>query len=357
MDPSVFLDSAGRAAYYASLRSSGKRIAGVCCTWVPEEILDAYSFVPVRLLADQAAPASFDALPASLCSFVRHLYQELRSASSESFDLLVIPTSCDSLVGLYSSLARPDPPPPQMHLLHAPASSGPAAIEAYTCELLRLEQYLRERTGHAVDLEQSVALFNETRSLLHAIRERTLQGAGRFIDLYRLALFASGVDRRDAIPVLRGHLGSLPPAPSPDLRPTVMLVAPVLTALELIEHIELCGARVGREWTTLIHRTIDVPEISLHGSIHDNIVARYVRRAASPTGPQDPDFHDRLASWAREVDGVIVLNQKGCEPFGFYRDFAVRLGIRSLYLEVETGQRSFDREQTALQTFVEVLTS
>jgi benzoyl-CoA reductase/2-hydroxyglutaryl-CoA dehydratase subunit BcrC/BadD/HgdB len=347
-------DPAAWRSYYRTVRAAGRRVVGTCGGWAPEELFYAYRVLPVRMTGRTRPGQHLDGLPAFLCSFVRNLHADLVSGVAGELDGLVIPASCDSLIGLYACAASTPAIRPRLFLLQAPAGAGDGGLRYYRSELARLESWLRDLSGNEPVFDEAVAVVERVRGLLREAARHVAEGRGSFAELYRLALLASLVDQREIAGLLEAHVAGLAAA-APRPGPSLLLVGPITSCGELLEHIEACGARITRDYTTVVGRALALPPDDEGADVRERLARRYLRRAPSPTGPDLAGFRESVERLAREVDGVIVINQKFCEPYALQQRMLDRLGRRVMYLEIEEHQATFEREKLLLETFVRTL--
>ncbi|HAW50333.1 TPA: hypothetical protein DCX16_05245, partial [bacterium] len=93
------LGSSSRIDELKKAKENGKKIVGVFCNFVPEELLYAAGLVPIRLCAgsyDTIYPAE-EILPRDICQLIKSSvgFKLLGLSYFELCDLVIIPTTCD----------------------------------------------------------------------------------------------------------------------------------------------------------------------------------------------------------------------------------------------------------------------
>jgi len=86
-------------------RAAGRRVIGLFCTFIPDEIVLAVNAVPVRLCSGMS-PVASDDLPRDTCPVVRGALYVVQSGTLAGLlDAAVVPTSCDWKVQAVGRLA------------------------------------------------------------------------------------------------------------------------------------------------------------------------------------------------------------------------------------------------------------
>ncbi|MBI2875546.1 MAG: 2-hydroxyacyl-CoA dehydratase, partial [Candidatus Tectomicrobia bacterium] len=151
-----------------------KRFIGWVCTYVPEEIIHAAGFVPVRVLGGTGDTPTADAhLYSNLCSFVRNALEEVFRNNYDYLEGMVAMNACDHIRRLYDvwSIYLKDKTPFTM-VLSVPGKISENAVAVYTEELGVFKERLEVHFGVKITeeaLRRSIALYNTTRSLLQEI--------------------------------------------------------------------------------------------------------------------------------------------------------------------------------------------
>jgi benzoyl-CoA reductase subunit C len=158
-------------------RSSGRKVVGYFCSYVPEEILYAADILPYRVRAPGCTnTSSADVYFSHLnCTFVRSCFQFVLEGRYDFLDGLVITNSCDHVRRLYDVVREVAPKAfPFVHLLNIPHTVGSEAIGWYSDQVAAL----RDKVEALFDLEitdaglrNAIDVYNETRSLLKELYE------------------------------------------------------------------------------------------------------------------------------------------------------------------------------------------
>lgn len=156
-----------------NLRAQGAKVAGVYCTFAPQELIRAAGAVPVGLCGKRQEPiaAAEAELPANLCPLIKSSYGYALTDTCPYFaasDVLIGETTCDGKKKMFERLGRIKP----LHLMHLPPSCAPEHLPYWTQSLLRLQAFLEEQTGQAVEpaeLSRQIALANRIRQRLMAV--------------------------------------------------------------------------------------------------------------------------------------------------------------------------------------------
>jgi benzoyl-CoA reductase subunit C len=338
---------------------------GYLCSYVPLEMIHAAGLVPVRLRGNSAPLSYADAhLQSFTCALCRSTLDQILGGELAFLDGTIFAHTCDAMQALADLWRMNTGATHFVDTVMQPVNLGtPAARPYLIAELERFGHRLGAFAGRPVDghaLRASIALYDETRQLVHSLQavRSGLQAAQFFGILDAVQV----MPREEANPLLAELVADLGPiARSPELGgPRLLLTGAVLDEPRLPELIDDLGAQVSGD---------DLCSGSRHfygqvGTTGDPIAALadyFLRRSPCPAKLQpghDPGPY--LVDQAREApaDGVVFVVEKFCEPHAF--DYALalpaleRAGLPYLLLEMEQTP-SLEALRTRLQAFVEML--
>lgn len=149
------------------LKESGRRVAGIFCTFTPTEILDAAGFTSVSLcgMSPETIPVAETRLPKNLCPLIKSSYGFALSDKcpyTYFSDLIVGETTCDGKKKMYELLNEKRP----TYVLHLPQGHDGEPLEAWIKELHRFIAYLEEQFGISITeeaLREAARVRNEER--------------------------------------------------------------------------------------------------------------------------------------------------------------------------------------------------
>ena len=156
-----------------SWKEQGRKVIGLLCSYIPEELIFAAGLLPIRM----RATGSFDTTLGDIylcdnnCSFARHCLNVALSGGYDFLDGVAIYDSCDHIRRLYDVWQRKLSTPFQ-HYLNIPRTSGEAQVEWYRDELAIFKRSLEEHFGVEISDErlwEAIRIHNETRDLQHQL--------------------------------------------------------------------------------------------------------------------------------------------------------------------------------------------
>lgn len=342
---------------------------GYLCSCVPEEIVHAAGFAPLRLRGTTAPLRQVDAhLQSFTCALCRSTLDQVLGGDLEFLAGTIFAHTCDTMQA-QADLWRLNTGPSQfVDTVMQPANLGsPSAAPYLESELDRFRNTLADLIGQPIpdeNLQASIALFDETR--------RLVTNLGSYRDCLSAPDFFAVLDVAQAMPheVLNPLLAELlvtldeeAACPEPRNRPggpRIFLVGAVLDEPRILNLIEDLGARiVGDDLCSGSRHFHD--QVGAEGDPIANLARYYLRRPPCPTKyhpTHDPSR--RLMGQVRQVraDGIVFALEKFCEPHAF--DYALirptleQIGMPSLLLEMEQVP-SLEALRTRLQAFVEML--
>jgi len=361
-------------------RHPGRQPFGYLCTYVPEEVLHAAGFTPVRILPRPGPITRADAhLQSYSCCFARGCLDLALRHELDGLSGVVFAHTCDTMQGLAdiweecSRLPLPASPltPPAARngvwntwTIVAPVTlSSPQALDYLVSELRGFIARLEQHFGLTVSdtaLAGSIRLYNHHRRLLADLYARRDQY--RSDDVFYLVTAGMLMPKEEHIPILEKFLAAPPPEGRKTSGRAARLVVSGATVddpalMALIEEVggrvvadDLCTGR--RYFDTLVEETGD-PLVALARRSLNRIPCPCKARALSTR----PDHLVQLVHDHRAA-GVLFLHKKFCDPHAWdYVPLAAALDAAHIpHLLLETDAvTSLGQVQVRLEAFLEML--
>ena len=170
-----------RAEELKAEKAKGKKIIGVFCNFVPEELVLAAGAIPIRLCSGCQEPIATaeEVLPRNFCPLLKSSLGMLMAKSPhfELADVIITPTTCDGKKKIAEVLAEHKP----VWVMEVPHTTGTTqARELWLSEIIHLKKHLEELTGNKItkkNLRWAIELTNRRRALirrLYDVRKREL---------------------------------------------------------------------------------------------------------------------------------------------------------------------------------------
>ncbi len=349
------------------LEGAGRPLMGYLCSYVPEEILWAAGFHPVRLfgrahrieLADQF-------LQPYACAHIRGLLDDFLSGRYPPLTGVVFAHTCDTMQSFFD-VFRKHHPDLFVHNINFPAKvTGETALRYAIQEYRRFHDALEALTGTPVDREtfrHAIRVHNRTRSLLEALYtlHARVPDAIPSAILLKSVLAAMTADKEafntQLAAFLEAHAGDGREARYQRVR--LMVTGSVLIDPAIYERIDDMGA-------TVVDDDLCTGRRYFAGTVRGNTLACVARRYFER--PVCPAKHHTLTSRAEglldaarrhRAEGVLFLHLKFCDPHAFdypyLRDALEAQGIQTQLVEVEHASGVDGRLETRLEAFVEQL--
>jgi len=347
----------------------GYRAMGYLCSYVPEEIVHAAGFTPLRLRGTTAPLRLVDAhLQSFTCALCRSTLDQVLGGNLDFLAGAIFAHTCDTMQA-QADLWRLNTEGSQfIETVMQPANLGsPSAAPYLIAELNRFREALAAFAGqpiHDDHLRSSIALYDETRRLVAALGD--LRDRLNAPDFFAILDAAQAMPREAFNPLLVELLTAIKDG-AVDLDaerrtsgPGIFLVGAVLDEPRLLDLIEGLGARtVGDDLCSGSRHFYD--QVGTEGNPIANLAETYLRRPPCPTKfhpTHDPGRHLMDQVRQSHAAGVVFVLEKFCEPHAF--DYALirptldQAGVPSLLLEMEQVP-SLEALRTRLQAFVEML--
>jgi bcr-type benzoyl-CoA reductase subunit C len=337
---------------------------GYLCSYVPEEMIHAAGFTPVRLRSTSQPLRHADAhLQSFSCALCRSALDQAVSGELEpALSGVIFAHTCDALQALADLWSMHSDGSRFVDTVMQPANLGSPAARAYlVAELGRVRRKLAAFARHPFsdgDLQASIALYDETRRLVAGLQdERSRLSAAGF---YAILDAAQAMPREEFNPRLAGLLAELAAAAPRSAGPRLFLVGAILDEPRLMDLVDELGAQVAGDdlCSGLRHFW---GQVGSEGEPLEALAAYYLQRPPCPTKIQPGHEPGRyLVDQVRQVraEGVVFALQKFCEPHAFdhalTRPALERAGLPYLVLEMEQVP-SIEALRTRLQAFLEIL--
>lgn len=164
-----------RAEELRTLKESGRKLIGVFCNFVPEELVLAAGAVPVRLCSGcQATIATAEeVLPRNFCPLIKSSLGMLmlNFPHIQLADALITPTTCDGKKKIAEVLAEHKP----TWVMEVPhTTSTMQARQLWISEIAMLKRNLEEFTGNRITrarLRAAIELTNRRRAIIRRLYE------------------------------------------------------------------------------------------------------------------------------------------------------------------------------------------
>jgi benzoyl-CoA reductase subunit C len=368
IDFSFFRDAVTQRHQSARLLTQTRKVIGYFCDFVPEELLDAAGFVPIRLLGARESISLADKyLQSNACSFARSCLELVLNGTYRYLSGVVIPHSCDVITKMNDLWAYRSGYPDFCHYLWYPhKASDPAARTAFIDEVRRLKKSIEEFTGKEISdesLRGSVKRYNENRRLLREMYELRKAAAPPLtgVEAFSVTISSLLMPKETHSLRLRELLAELPARSVPKKAgPRILLSAAVLDDFELIGAIEgLGGAVVVDDSCTGIRYFWE--EVREDGDPIEAVADRYLQKIPCPrtfdSGARADFLMKNIKDYA--VGGVIIYLLRCCDAHLFQlpglQQRLKSAGVPALYLQGDHLAPISEETRTRIAAFIEMV--
>lgn len=344
-----------------------RKAIGFFCPYVPEELLHAAGFLPLRLMGTPIKMSHVQAhLPSNCCHLVKSSLESLLQGELDFLQGVVFTQTCDSMQGLSDIWAHQRRLPIHFNLMVPTHLDSEHSRPYLKAEIERFKEFLESHSGRMTPerIKASIQLFNRIRVKLGEIYTRRRKGLTQWSGRLFAQTIRAGylLDRERYLEILNELLNAFPEKTGEGAnRIPVFLAGNMAHPESYFSLIEEAGAMVVQDDLCSGARTLRlmVPEDL---DPIEALTQRYFTSFFCPTKHKGYRAHEETL--LREVQesgarGVIFLLYKYCEAHYFdYPDLKVALeskGIPCLLLDVEDPSQSVGQIKIRLQAFVEML--
>jgi len=338
-------------------------IVGWLCSYVPEEIIHAAGFQPIRISGRGNPIRRADTLlHTNMCPFVRSVLDDAMEGEIQDLKGMVIANSCDAMRRMFDAwtVFRKDEP---LFFLDPPKKTDEMAVSHYSDQLREFAHSLSEIGPRKItdsSLAESIEVFNKTRDLMVDVSRRVSNGSLSSYTGFIIMHMATKCDRRVFNGRLEQFLGEY--AGDEEEKPgvRVLLTGCIIDQPDLMKVMEEVGANVVVNELCTGLRQFD-QNVNLGGDHFRALAERYLTRAPCARMMDSKLREAYLTNLAGEnrIDGVIYYIIKFCDhymwDFPTTKEAFEGMGIPVLDVEGEYIKGSHGPLKTRLQAFVESL--
>jgi len=337
---------------------------GWTCTYIPVEILEAASVIPVRIVPEPWAEKADAFLDPNFCPYVRACLGKALDGGYDELSGIIVANSCDAMRRLHDAW-RYYCPRGFHFLLDVPRIVTQDAVEYLRAGLDDLFSSLQSHFGLDIgeeDLRQAVGELNRTRSLLGILLSWRRQGR---VEL-SYADFLFILDKQWELPrqgynyALERVIEAGPKAPTARAnKPRVFITGSILDGRALIDLIEDLGATVAGVDSCMAERI--VPQVDLGEDILGNLARSYLNKIPCARMKDSKKRAEYIIGKIRETgaEGLIYVGLKFCDPYLYEWPYLMEeMRVRRLpvlFLEGEYRGRMGGGIRTRVQAFLEML--
>ncbi|MEW6186235.1 MAG: 2-hydroxyacyl-CoA dehydratase family protein [Thermodesulfobacteriota bacterium] len=274
-------------------KKNGGKVIGYFCNNVPEELIMAAGFFPLRISGDPwegTETAEGYRMPYPVVAFVETMMNKLLTGKYDFLDYLVIPHARDPIWRLWTQLHFVSELDPQIKLpeiyyydnLHTTFYTSSVYNRDRTIELKKQLEKWSGKKIPAKALKKAIAITNENKRLLKEVAALRSADPPRISGLEALQIIGTSMcmPKEEHNRLLTAYLQDSESLPAHNGIRLFVEGSP-LDNLQFYEVVESCGALVVAEDNCWGNRYSDVP-ISHTVNLFQSIVDRYLKKSPCP---------------------------------------------------------------------------
>ena len=336
--------------------------------YTPEEIIHAAGIAPFRIRGDlgSASAKSRAVLFANFCPYILSCFEEGMQGVYNFLDGVVMVNTCDARRRLYDAWRR-YLRTPFTHIIDLPKIVTPESKNYFKDQFSQFKKaienhFKREITGES--LKASIALWNETRSLLKELYELRKSENPPVTGSQVMAIVKAsmGGDRKVFNQGLRVLLDKLKDTPNPgqSQNKRILITGSYFDQLDLIEMIEKLGADVVCEDLSngikYFEGEVDINKEPIQALADYYLEKSYCARMVD-SEKRSKDILKLVKDY--KIDAVIYFALKFCDSnlidFPYQKSKLSEAGVPVLFLEGERALINLSQLKTRAQAFLEII--
>lgn len=348
-------------------KQAGKKVLGYRCVYVPEEMLDAAGITPFPVFGTPEAVALSDSyFQPNMCEFVRNVFDLALTGKLDFLDGLVLCNTCDAIRKLYDHW-KTYIKSPFCYIINNPQKQFTDLGYKYQYEELeRFKAALEQFSGVKItdeNLNQSIRLHNETRSLLRQVYDTRRQATPALSgeEALDVVMATMALPKQRANVLLKQLVAELKERKRPAASgPRIMITGSVIDHPALIKMVEESGATVVADdlCTTTRYFWYQVHENKdPMSALAKHTTEKPVCACMHPAEARLEYMLDLVKEY--NVEGIVYFNLMYCDPFLYegvlFKKKLEEKGIPTIALETEHTPSGIGQLKTRVQAFLEML--
>ncbi len=342
---------------------TGKKVIGVFCCDVPEELIYAADMLPVRILGETEEATEGDLhFPTNVCPYPKRCLDQALKGRYDYLDGVIVPNVCDIIRAIYGAW-KLNLDTPYVQFLEVPQRLSAQGVEFFRQVLARFQSSLEELSGNSMSsesLRQAIHVYNRNRALLRQAYELRKKGLVSGVELQGMVLSSMLMPKEEHNQLIAQCLeeaGQRNPA-GEGVR--LFVSASMLDSTDFFQLIEDCGGSVVAD---------DMPTgsryffYSVDGEAEPlkALAERYLARIPCPRKmlPQARYQYITETMAGADIQGAIIHNLKACDchlyEYPFLKEMLEAKGLPVLFFRGEETEAERETQRDDIEAFIEVL--
>lgn len=350
-------NEANRAKYVTGWKKQGKKVAGLLCSYIPEEIIHAAGMLPWRVFGtwQSGTPHANKWRTSDTCLYCNHVLEALLIDKLDFLDVVIATDWDQELVRLWDVWCYLKKTPHCL-IIDVPIVNTDTAVKFSVKQLIRFCQEIEAIAGMEISekaLENSIKVYETTRSLVHRLYELRKKDApplsgAEMLGITTAALLMPKEEFNAQLHSLLPYLEKRK-VKFKKVSPRILVSSDRLDNPEYLQAVEESGCLIAMDDLDTGSRhfwnEVTVMSASSPTTKHDMLNALARRYLMQPASPRMMDWHEqvlRVIEWARDfnIQGVLELPQ-GYSRYREFRDNYFRTNLEKAGIPVMSFRREY----------------
>lgn len=362
---------------FCDLEATDTSYIGTYCVMIPDEIIHALGYTPLRMCAGHQIPALLgdEMIPRDACPLVKASagFQALKTLPMyNQCELAIMPMTCEAKRKSVEILSKHLP----IITMPIPMSKSNDAFEDTVSMLIGLVKTLEIQTGQKMTskkLKQACLDVNAAQKQAYQLQQKLYAenpqiNGSEIMYAINSFIYTNPVDWEVSARMLVEEINEreLNPKKPKRQKPRVFIAGSPISFpnFKVPLMIEELGAQIVGDESCLSGRLLYDPVVPLDFSKTSVIRALAARYIAACTCPVFDNVEDRLASLQTRLDesgaeGIIYHVLRGCVPYDFelaaVENWAEEQGVPLLRVETDFSTEDVEQIKIRFEAFVEMI--
>lgn len=342
---------------------TGRKVIGVFCCNVPEELIYAAGMLPVRIMGEQEEATEGDLhFPTNVCPYPKRCFDQALKGRYDYLDGVVVPNVCDMIRAIYGAW-KLNLNIPYVHFLEVPQRISPHGVEFFRQVLAQFRSSLEELSGNRISTEslrQAIDVYNRNRALLRQAYELRKKGLLSAVELQAIVLSSMLLPKEEHSQLAAHHLEEVGQRRPAQEGVRLFVSASMLDNTDFFQLIEDCGGSVVADDTPIGSRYFFYP-VDGDAEPLKALAQRYLERIPCPRKmlPQARYQYIEETMAGAEVQGAIIHNLKACDchlyEYPFLKEMLEAKGLPVLFFRGEETEAEREGQRDDIEAFIEML--
>jgi benzoyl-CoA reductase subunit C len=342
---------------------TGRKVIGVFCCNVPEELIYAAGMLPVRIMGEHEDSSEGNLhFPTNVCPYPVSCIDQALKGRYDYLDGLVVPNVCDMIRSMYGTW-KLNLSIPYVYFLEVPQRISSEGVEFFREILVKFKDSLKDLSGREItdqSLRDAIEVYNRNRYLLKQATSLREEGLISGSELQDIVISSMLIPKEDHNELLVRYLEEAEKREPVEQKVKLFISASMLDDNNFLDLIEDCGGHITADDMPTGSRYFFYP-VEDHVDPLKALAERYLEKIACPRKmlpERRKQFIEEVLDGV-DVHGAIIHNLKACDchlyEYPYLKAVLEEKGFPVLFFRGEETETELETQRDDIEAFIEML--